>query len=237
MSRSPKQTHNMIEKKSPLDSNPHQSAIALDASSAAIPPTSTLIDLWQDIDLFFMQQGKVYETLRRLAQNLPEAGIDYAVIGGMALAVHGYIRLTQDVDLLMSPSGLEQFQQTLVGRGYVAAFPGARKMFRDAVTGVKVEIITAGEFPGDGKPKSVRFPDPVAIAIDRDGLRVARLETLIELKLASGLTAPDRLKDLADVQELIRSLDLPQQLAQQLDPFVQDEYLRLWQTIQPSAPE
>ncbi len=223
----------MTDTQRSIDSNQNQSPIALESASVITHPASSTIDLWQDVDLFFMQQGKVYETLRRLAQNLPNAGIDYAVIGGMALAVHGYIRLTQDVDLLMSSAGLEQFQQTLVGRGYVAAFPGANKMFRDAVTGVKVEIITTGEFPGDGKPKSVQFPDPVEIAIDRDGLRVARLETLIELKLASGLTAPDRLKDLADVQELIRVLILPQQLAQQLDPFVRDEYLRLWQTVQP----
>jgi hypothetical protein len=35
------------------------------------------------------------------------------------------------------------------------------------------------------------------------------METWIELKLASGMVAPHRLKDLADVQELIRSIDLP----------------------------
>jgi Uncharacterised nucleotidyltransferase len=204
--------------------------IALAAASATNPAT---INLWQEVDLFFMQQGKVYETLQRLAKNLPNAGIDYAVIGGMALAVHGYVRLTQDVDLLMSKIGLEQFQRTLVGRGYISAFPGAHKMFRDAVTGVNIEIITTGEFPGDGKPKSVQFPDPVAIAIEQDGLRVARLETLIELKLASGLTAPDRLKDLADVQELIRLLNLSQSLAEQLDDSVREEYLRLWQTVHP----
>jgi hypothetical protein len=196
-------------------------------------PMRATINLWQEIDLFFMKQGKVYETLQRLASNLPNAGIDYALIGGMALAVHGYVRLTQDVNLLMNEAGLEQFQRMLVGRGYVAAFPGARKMFRDTVTGVKVEIITTGEFPGDGKPKAIQFPDPVAVSIELDGLRVTRLETLIELKLASGLTAPDRLKDLADVQELIRMLNLPQQLAAQIDLSVRDEYLRLWETVQP----
>ncbi len=215
----------------PANLNDRRRAIASSNNLSASPPSGSTIDLWQEIDLFFMQQGKVYETLRRLAQNLSHAGIDYAVIGGMALAIHGYVRLTQDVDVLMSVAGLEQFQRTLVGRGYAPAFPGTRKMFRDAITGIKVEIITTGEFPGDGKPKPVH-PDPGAIAIERDGLRVARLETLIELKLASGLTAPDRLKDLADVQELIRVLNLPQQLVAQLDASVQTEYLRLWQTVQ-----
>jgi hypothetical protein len=210
-------------------------AIAVEHTLPMNEPIGATINLWQEIDLFFMQQGKVYETLQRLARNLPNAGIDYALIGGMALAVHGYVRLTQDVDLLMNEAGLEQFQRMLVGRGYVAAFPGACKMFRDTVTGVKVEIITTGEFPGDGKPKAVRFPDPVAVSIELDGLRVTRLETLIELKLASGLTAPDRLKDLADVQELIRVLNLPQQLAAQIDLSVRAEYLRLWETVQPQT--
>lgn len=155
--------------------------------------SSSTANLWQEVDLFFRQQGKIYETLRRIAQNLPDSDIDYVVIGGMALAIHGYVCLTQYVDILMSPADLERFRQTWIGRGYSPAFPGARRLFRDAITGVQVEIITAGEFPEDGKPKPVQFSEPGAIAIEQDGLRVARLESLIELKLASGLTAPDRL--------------------------------------------
>jgi hypothetical protein len=210
-------------------------SIELENTLAVSPAIEVKINLWQEIDLFFMQQGKVYETLQRLAQKLPNAGIDYALIGGMALAIHGYVRLTQDVDLLMNEAGLEQFQKMLVGRGYIAAFPGARKMFLDTITGVKVAIITTGEFPGDGKPKSVQFPEPTAISIELDGMKVTRLETLIELKLASGLTAPDRLKDLADVQELIRTLNLSPDLASKIDVSVRGEYLRLWQTVQPIA--
>ncbi len=186
-----------------------------------------------ELDLFFMQQGKVYQTLENLKDRLTRAGIDYAVIGGMALTIHGYVRATQDVDLLMTAEGLEAFRSSLVGRGFVPAFTGATKMFKDAATGVSVEIITAGEFPGDGKPKSVSFPDPAVAAVELDGIRVVRLTTLVELKLASGLTAPDRLKDLADVQELIRTLSLPESLAQEIDESVRPEYLKLWRSVQP----
>lgn len=186
-----------------------------------------------ELDLFFMQQGKVYQTLENLKDRLTRAGIDYAVIGGMALTIHGYVRATQDVDLLMTAEGLEAFRSSLVGRGFVPAFTGATKMFRDAATGVLVEIITAGEFPGDGKPKSVSFPDPAVAAVELDGIRVVRLTTLVELKLSSGLTAPDRLKDLADVQELIRTLSLPESLAQEIDESVRPEYLKLWKSVQP----
>jgi hypothetical protein len=186
-----------------------------------------------ELDLFFMQQGKVYQTLENLKDRLTRAGIDYAVIGGMALTIHGYVRATQDVDLLMTAEGLEAFRSSLVGRGFVPAFTGATKMFKDASTGVSVEIITSGEFPGDGKPKSVSFPDPALAAVELDGIRVVRLTTLVELKLSSGLTAPDRLKDLADVQELIRTLGLPESLAQEIDESVRPEYLKLWKSVQP----
>ena len=186
-----------------------------------------------ELDLFFMQQGKVYQTLENLKDRLTRAGIDYAVIGGMALTIHGYVRATQDVDLLMTAEGLEAFRSSLVGRGFVPAFTGATKMFKDAATGVSVEIITSGEFPGDGKPKSVSFPDPALVAVELDGIRVVRLTTLVELKLSSGLTAPDRLKDLADVQELIRTLGLPKSLAQEIDESVRPEYLKLWKSVQP----
>ena len=92
--------------------------------------------------------------------------------------------------------------------------------------------MTTGEFPGDGKPKPVVFPDPTQARIEREGLWVLTLEKLIELKLASGLSAPHRLKDLADVQELITLLELPLKLADRLDESVRGEYRRLWQAAQ-----
>ena len=58
------------------------------------------------------------------------------------------------------------------------------------------------------------------------------LPKLVELKLASGMTAPHRLKDLADVQELIRVASLPRELADDLDPYVREKYLELWRTVQ-----
>ena len=177
---------------------------------------------------FFMKKGIVFETMRCLAKNLESEGIAYAVIGGMALAAHGYVRMTLDVDVLLTPEGLDLFRKKLVGRGYVANFPGAVKSFRDTETNVKIEIITAGEFPGDGLPKPVSFPDPVGQTIEEDSVRVINLEKLIELKLASGLSAGNRLRDLADVQDLIMSLELPLELADRLDPSVSSEFKRIW---------
>ena len=198
-----------------------------------IQPIPLSSDVLRRVDEFFMNTAPVQRTLRGLARRLPEEGIDYAVIGGMALALHGFIRPTQDVDLLLTREGLEKFHADLVGRGYVPLFPGARKHFRDTETGVKVEVITTGEYPGDGKPKPISFPVPADASIDLGECRVVRLETLIELKLASGLSAEHRrLRDLADVQQLIETLDLTADISRHLDESVRDEYLRLWRLAQ-----
>jgi hypothetical protein len=63
------------------------------------------------------------------------------------------------------------------------------------------------------------------------------LEKLIELKLASGMTAPHRLKDLADVLELIRARALAETFAEQLDPYVREKFSELWRAAQMAGAE
>ena len=192
----------------------------------------------REASAYFAGEGRLHGTLRRLTQRLDAEHIPYALLGGLALAEHGYPRLTEDIDLLLTPSGLGRFRQRLVGRGYRPAFSGAEKTFRDTETGVRIEIVTTGEYPGDGLPKPVAFPDPATPGVTEEieDLRVVTLEKLIELKLASGMSAPHRLRDLADVQDLITRLKLPVALADQLDPWVRATYQDLWETAQAGEP-
>jgi hypothetical protein len=180
---------------------------------------------------FFMRHDDVHRTLQRIASTLDRLQIPYAVAGGMALVAHGYDRTTVDVDVLLPADALARVHSALHGLGYRPPFAGSRDL-RDAETGVRIEFLLAGEFPGDGKPKPVAFPDPSTAAVVVDGVRFLALEKLVELKLASGLTAPGRLKDLADVQELIRALRLDAALAERLDPSVRARYLELWAAVQ-----
>ncbi len=169
----------------------------------------------------------VYRTLRNLTARLQELKIPYAIVGSLALAEHGYERSTADVDVLLTRQGLDALRDGVRGRGYVDKFPGSKGL-RDTATNVGIDVLLAGEYPGDGKPKAIVFPDPAAIA-ERGRLgQVVPLATLLEMKLASGLSAPDRLKDLADVLELIRAAGLPEDLAEQLDPSVREKYRELW---------
>jgi predicted nucleotidyltransferase len=183
---------------------------------------------------FFMGEGILNETLRRVTKDLENRGIEYSVVGAVALNSHGYRRFTEDIDLLLSKDGLEKFQKELVGLGYRPAFEGAIKKFRTTEENVTVEIITSGEFPGDGKPKPVQFPNPSEHQIEIDGVKTLTLEKLIELKLASGMTAPHRLKDLADVQELIKIKNLKADYTEKLNPFVREKFLELQKAVEDS---
>jgi hypothetical protein len=180
---------------------------------------------------FFMGGGDVRKAMKRLAERLTAESIPYAVLGGMALGEHGYVRMTDDVDIVVTRTGLDRFVSTCVGRGYTPAFPGATRTFRDAETGVRVEILVTGDYPGDGKPKPVSFPDPATSAVDVGGIRVLELPRLIEVKLASGMSAPDRLRDLADVQELIRAERLDEGFAARLDASVREKFLELLASV------
>jgi Aminoglycoside-2''-adenylyltransferase len=185
---------------------------------------------------FFMKKDDVHETMQRVTARLDEEGIPYALIGGMGIGLHGYVRVTKDVDLLTTPEGLARIHERLVGRGYVPAFSGARKRLRDTKTGILVDLITSGEYPGDGREKAVRYPDP-SDSVERDGYRVLSLPRIIETKIITGTTVDYRqLQDLGDVQAIIRELALPKSFREQLDPSVRAEFDRLWDLAQKRDP-
>ncbi|MGD9646262.1 MAG: hypothetical protein AB7U73_11165 [Pirellulales bacterium] len=179
---------------------------------------------------FFEGQSGVHAALRKVTRQLDQLGISYAVAGGMALFAHGVRRFTEDVDILVSGADLKAIHEQLDGRGYVRPFPKSKNL-RETEHGVRIEFLIEGQYPGDGKPKAISFPDPSRVAVERDGIRYLNLESLVELKLASGLTSPDRLKDLADVQALIKTLQLTEQFGDQLNAFVRPKYVELWQAM------
>lgn len=178
---------------------------------------------------FFAGEADVQRAMARLARVLEEDGIPYAIVGGMALNEYGYKRVTTEVDVLLSAEGFAQLKLRRLGNGYVEQ---SRRSLRDTQNDVAIDVLITGEYPGDRKPKPVAFPDP-AFAAERVGdLRLLPLERLIELKLASGISAPHRLRDLADVLELIRVRSLPRNFELQLDPSVREKYRELWEAAQ-----
>lgn len=177
--------------------------------------------------LHFEGKSLVRKTLNRLGARLRDLDIPYAAVGGMALFAHGYERFTTDVDILTTPEALAEIHEKLEGRGYLPPFTGSKQL-RDTETGVRIEFLVAGQFPGDGKPKAIAFPDPAEVGVEIDGIRYVDLPTLVTLKLASGMTGGvGRMKDLSDVVELAKAIDLPVDFADRLHPYVRAKFVEL----------
>lgn len=180
----------------------------------------------REAEKLYHGQGRLRKTYDRLTNRLEALGVAYGVVGGYALIVHGVRRFTEDIDILVSGEGLDRLHKQLIGPGYVSVAPESRNL-RDVETGVKIKFIVSGEFPGDGKPKPVAFPAPEEVVEKREGINVINLKSLIELKLASGMTAKGRLQDLADVQRLIQEYGLNTEFAGELNAYVRDKFFEL----------
>lgn len=188
---------------------------------------------WEGVELagrFFMGESPVHKALAKLVATLERDQIPYAIVDAMALNAYGHRRVTEDVDVLLTREGLDAFKAKNLGLGYVEKFKGSKGL-RDTEFGVPIDVILVGEYPGDGKPKAIRFPDPAESEL-LGSMQLLPVHRFIELKLASGLSAEHRQKDLIDVQDLVASASLPLELADDLDPSVREEYAKRWRLAQ-----
>jgi hypothetical protein len=193
---------------------------------------TSLSSVLERVGSFFMKRSPIHSAARRISEALSEMEIPFAIAGALAANAHGHVRTTDDVDILVRPEGLREFKQKWLGRGWVEKFAGS-KGIRDTVHNVNIDVLLTGEYPGDGQPKPVAFPDPTAVAeFDSDGMPIVSLRALVELKLASGMTAPDRPRDLDDVIQLIRANELASDFGGQLNPYVRSKFQELWNAAQ-----
>ncbi len=183
---------------------------------------------------FFDEKSEVHKTLRRICKRLNEMDIPYAVAGGLALFQHGFRRFTEDVDILVTLEGLKLIHKKLCGLGYLPIHAKSKNL-RDTQSKVNIDFIIAGGYPGDGKESPVSFPLPEDVSVLKEGISWLDLPTLIELKLASGMTGGiHRAKDITDVLEIMKMLLLPKEFGDKLNPYVQEKYFEMWQELRGS---
>ncbi|MEJ7733122.1 MAG: nucleotidyl transferase AbiEii/AbiGii toxin family protein [Polyangiaceae bacterium] len=60
----------------------------------------------------------LYDELRDVLRALDEAGVDYALVGALAVAVWGAPRATKDIDLLVRREDLSRSMAALAATGY-----------------------------------------------------------------------------------------------------------------------
>jgi hypothetical protein len=177
------------------------------------------VDRLQEIGMFFQKRSPQHQTMRRLARRLKKAGITYAVVGAMAVNAHGAERTTKDVDILLTAEGLERFREEFVGDLYEQV-KGRPRRFIERQSGVAVDCLVTGLYPGSGKPGSFAFPDPAEASQEIDKIQVIALPQLIQLKLAAR-----RFYDFGDVVYLIRTHNLDESFLEQLHTSVRRDFI------------
>jgi hypothetical protein len=156
---------------------------------------------------------------------LTQSGVPYAVMGGVAVCLHGYQRNTVDLDLLIRREDQESVRQCLTDAGLKWSADRAEFV---SPFGVSVQFLLAGDRAG--RDSEVRLPDPAEERTTElcDGLPVLKLARLIESKLACGQGSLRRThKDYADVVELIAVHSLSRSFARHLHPSLRESFRKL----------
>ena len=72
-------------------------------------------------------------SVRSITKALNDAGVRYLIVGGLAVNVHGYVRMTRDLDLVVAldPGNIRRCLATLLAEGYQLAVPVSVEEFAD----------------------------------------------------------------------------------------------------------
>ncbi len=177
---------------------------------------------------FFERRGSVWTTLRRITAFLAEENIAYAVSGGLAAFHHGYHCYTERIDVIIERESLPGIECNL--RGFNRRGLSCHR-FLDCETGVSVWFHLAGDAAGRCSGEIILFPQPEQVGDFGAGIHFVNLPTLINLDLARWSEGRGEIRGLANVQEYIKVLYLPQSLGEELHPAVRNSYVEICKSI------
>jgi hypothetical protein len=127
--------------------------------------------------------------------------VEYLLIGGYAVGIHGHIRATNDLDIWVNPTSenAAKVERSLREFGYDVAeltadlFREPNNVIRMGVPPLRIEILTSIS----GVRFGLCYAEKQMVQLDGLVIPVISLPRLLENKAASG-----RAKDLADVESL-----------------------------------
>lgn len=144
----------------------------------------------------------------RIFATLDTYAVEYVVIGGIAVQVHGHVRMTNDVDLIPSPTpeNLAHLADALIAIDATVLNPGSEHLEIDAQMLPRATLWQLSTRHGDidilhDAPGAAPFPQlrerALVIALGRRQIAVASRDDIIKMKRAAG-----RPVDLADIAAL-----------------------------------
>ena len=142
------------------------------------------------------------EELIEITSGFEKNGIEYAVCGGLSMAIHGFARATMDIDLLIQPESLEKAYQVAATKGF--DIKGLDISFKERA----VEIRRVSKIDDDGEVLSLDlllvtpyvedvWESREQVILSENLLFVVSKEGLIKMK-----TLANRPQDLADIERL-----------------------------------
>ena len=144
------------------------------------------------------------EHFREFIQALNEQEVEYVLVGGMAVILHGYVRGTGDMDVWVNKTkenysrlkkAYRQFGMPLFDMTEENFLGEEYDVFGIGVQPVKIEVMT--------NVKGLLFDDTFAMAqtYKEDGLKIKfiHINHLIQAKKAAG-----RFRDLDDIEQLTK---------------------------------
>lgn len=145
------------------------------------------------------------EQLLRVCALLNQHGAHYFVVGGHACILHGHVRATEDVDILVEDS-LENFQRVIAALSELEDHAAAELTPQDFVENVVVKIADEVEVDVSRQAWQVRYDEAAETAEELviDGVRVPFLGLAMLIKSKTTYREQDR----ADLVRLRDLLDL-----------------------------
>jgi hypothetical protein len=146
--------------------------------------------------------------IQNVCSTLDEAQVPYAIVGGYAVALHGAIRGTVDVDIVIQWSfeNLERVEKALKRIGLVSLIPiTAKSLFQNRDEYIQNRNLIAWNFYDPSNPINqvdivINYDlkqDTKKVKTSLGTIPILSLEELIKMKEASG-----RPQDLEDVKAL-----------------------------------
>lgn len=125
-------------------------------------------------------------------------GIDHALIGGVALALHGLPRATRDLDLIVDRGSADEADAVMLEIGFERLARG--KVFGNYLLGpLRVDLLFTM-----GTHSQRMLERAKVISIRRGSSKLVGPEDLIGLKLQAQANEPNRPYDRGDIEMLVR---------------------------------
>lgn len=159
--------------------------------------------------------------LSSVVRDFDECGIDYCVIGSLAVRCHNYVRFGSDIDVLVSKESYPKIEQFFIGNGYSYRPGSDRHLYVELLGGrIPLDIYVEGERRKGGLP----LPDPRGSRVRILSRWYASLSLLITLKI--------RADDLGDVFQMIEENELSEDFADSLELDVRDKFVEILRRLE-----